>query len=170
MSLPMTYTDINETQCCAVPDTHGWDHKVVVFENKNFIRSHTVSFMYVPINMASVMTKLGQAAQAAQVTMPPNEVMTLSRDLSPWRAEHLYAVTSPVAGADNVTLSGEFASLVFEGPYGDAKIWMDGIRGYAKSLGRVTGDVYLFYTTCPKCAKHYGKNYVIALAKLEDPS
>ena len=167
MSLPMTYTDINETQCCAIPDISGWDHEVVVFENKNFIRSHTRSFMYVPMNMASVMTKLSQVVQAAQVSMPPNEAMILSHDLSPWRAEQLYAVTSPIEGADNVVLNGEFASMVFEGPYGDAKLWMEGIRGYAKSLGRVTGGVYFFYTTCPKCAKHYGKNYVIALAKVE---
>jgi hypothetical protein len=121
------------------------------------------------MNMASVMTKLSQVVQAAQVSMPPNEAMILSHDLSPWRAEQLYAVTSPIEGADNVVLNGEFASMVFEGPYGDAKLWMEGIRGYAKSLGRVTGGVYFFYTTCPKCAKHYGKNYVIALAKVEGP-
>ncbi|CAB4904838.1 MAG: hypothetical protein F2923_08705 [Actinobacteria bacterium] len=166
MSLPATYTDINETQCCAVPDIDQWDQKVVDFQNQQFMRLRTRSFMYVPLNMAGVMTKLQQEAQRAHVSMPPNQVMTLSRDLSPWQAEHLYAVTAPVPGADNVILDGEFASKVFEGPYGDAKVWMDGIRKYARSLGRVAGDVYFFYTTCPKCAKHYGKNYVIALTKL----
>lgn len=25
------------------------------------------------------------------------------------------------------------------------------------------GDVYFFYTTCPKCAKAYGKNYVVGI-------
>lgn len=170
MSLPMTYTDVNETQCCAVPDTDGWDHKVIEFENVNFIKLHTRSVMYVPINMASVMTEISQIAQAAHAAMPPNEALILSRDLSPWRSEQLYAVTVPVPGADNVTLDGEFASLVFEGPYGDAKVWMDGIRNYAKTLGRAVSDVYFFYTTCPKCAKHYGKNYVIALARLEGQS
>ncbi|MGD9980573.1 MAG: hydrolase [Hyphomonadaceae bacterium] len=28
--------------------------------------------------------------------------------------------------------------------------------------------IYLFYTTCPKCAKAYGKNYVVAVAQLEE--
>jgi hypothetical protein len=24
----------------------------------------------------------------------------------------------------------------------------------------------LFYATCPKCARHYGKNYVVGVAKV----
>jgi hypothetical protein len=26
--------------------------------------------------------------------------------------------------------------------------------------------MYFFYTTCPKCAKKYGKNYVVILAQI----
>jgi hypothetical protein len=26
--------------------------------------------------------------------------------------------------------------------------------------------LYFFYTTCPKCAQVYGKNYVVLLAKI----
>jgi len=26
--------------------------------------------------------------------------------------------------------------------------------------------MYFFYTTCPKCAKKYGKNYVVILAEV----
>ena len=26
---------------------------------------------------------------------------------------------------------------------------------------------YFYYTTCPKCAKVYGKNYVVAVAEVE---
>jgi hypothetical protein len=26
--------------------------------------------------------------------------------------------------------------------------------------------LYCYYTTCPKCAKKYGKNYVVLLAKV----
>jgi hypothetical protein len=31
---------------------------------------------------------------------------------------------------------------------------------------RALETLYFFYTTCPKCAKHYGKNYVVAVAKV----
>jgi NMD protein affecting ribosome stability and mRNA decay len=27
------------------------------------------------------------------------------------------------------------------------------------------GEMYFFYTTCPKCARKYGKNYVAILAQ-----
>jgi hypothetical protein len=34
-------------------------------------------------------------------------------------------------------------------------------RGCAK---RGESDVYFFFTTCPKCAKAYGRNYVVGVA------
>lgn len=163
-----TYSSVNETGCCAVPDIGGWDRKVVHFSDKPFIRQHTRSVFHVPLNMASVMTAIQRQAETAGATMPPEEAMVLSRDLSPFRAEHLYAVTEPVAGADNVTLSGDFAARVFEGAFSGAPAWHDEVRSYAVELGRTPTDVYFFYTTCPACAKHYGKNYVIALARLAE--
>jgi len=27
---------------------------------------------------------------------------------------------------------------------------------------------FFYYTTCPKCAKHYGKNYVVAFAEVQE--
>jgi hypothetical protein len=109
---------------------------------------------------------LQQMAEAAKVTMSPEEAMVLSRDLTPWRAEQLYAVSKEVEGADNVTLDGKFASIVFEGDYSKAKDWFDDMVEYALELGTKTDEIYFFYTTCPKCAEHYGKNYVVGLAKL----
>ena len=98
--------------------------------------------------------------------MPPKEVMILSRDISPWKAEQLYAVSKTVDGADNVTLSGKYLTKVFEGPYQNAKKWYDTLQDYAKSKGKTVEKTYFFYTTCPKCSKHYGKNYVIGLAQI----
>lgn len=66
-----------------------------------------------------------------------------------------------------MVLNGEYITKVFEGPYKDAKKWYDSIIEYAKSKDKKADIVYFFYTTCPKCAKHYGKNYVIALAGIK---
>ena len=33
------------------------------------------------------------------------------------------------------------------------------------AAGQKAGRAFLFYTTCPKCAKAYGKNYVIGLVE-----
>lgn len=167
MTLPNTYTEINDTGCCAVPSIADWDRKVVHFDGARFIRMHTRSLFFVPLNMAKVMAALEHAAEAAGATVPAERAMTLSRDLSPWRAEHLYAVSKAVDGVDNVVLSGDFASRVFEGPYSQAKQWRSELLNFARELGRVPRDIYFFYATCPKCAKEYGTNYVIGLALLE---
>lgn len=166
IAMPKTYTTTNETGCCALPNIDGWQRTVVEFDNRHFIRLFTRSMMFVPLNMDEIMTELQEIAEKAGVTMPPEETMTLSRDLTPWRAEHLYAVSKPVPDADNVVLDGKFASIVFEGDYMKAKEWFDDMVEYSLELGHKSDEIYFFYTTCPKCAEHYGKNYVVGLAKL----
>jgi hypothetical protein len=163
MKLPNTYTDKNETGCCPIPNIEGWRDQEINLDNMRFIRMYTRSFFFIPLNMGKVMTKIQKTADEAKATMPANQSMILSRDISPWRAEQLYAVSKPIDGADNVSLSGKFLTKVFEGPYQNAKKWYDSLIEFAKSKGKTPGDVYFFYTTCPKCAKHYGKNYTIGL-------
>lgn len=165
-TMPKTYTTVNETGCCAVPNIDDWQRTVVDFENRRFIRLHTRSMMFVPLNMDQIMTQLQQIAEAAEATMPPEEAMVLSRDLTPWRAEHLYAVSKAVPGADNVVLNGKFSSMVFEGDFSKVKGWFDEMVKYSIEVGHKSDEIYFFYTTCPKCAEHYGKNYVVGLAKL----
>ncbi len=166
MSLPKTYTNVNETGCCAVPNINDWDEKEVIFKNKLFIKMHTRSILYVPINMSKVMARIQQLATNADAQMPPQDAMILSRDLSPWKAEQLYAVSKPVDDAQNVTLSGTYITKVFEGPYQNAQKWYKSLLGLASSKGKTVQQTYFFYTTCPKCAKHYGKNYTIGLAQV----
>lgn len=163
MKLPKTYTNVNETGCCAVPNVSEWDKKEFTITDKQFIRMHTKSFLFMPLNMSKVMAAIQKTADDTGASMPPQDVMILSRDLSPWKAEQLYAVSKPVKGADNVKLSGSFLARVFEGPYKDAKRWHTSMQDYAKDKGKTVDKTYFFYTTCPKCAKHYGKNYVIGL-------
>jgi len=40
------------------------------------------------------------------------------------------------------------------------------MKDYVKSKGKKIKELYFYYTTCPKCAKHYGKNYVVAFAQV----
>lgn len=166
MNTPETYTDVNETGCCAVPNVSAWQDKEITMTDQSFIRMHTHSFFYMPLNMSSVMTKIQKTAEDAGATMPPKEAMILSRELSPWKAEQLYAVSKPIEGADNVTLSGTFLTKVFDGPFKDAQKWYNSLIEFAKTKDKKVENVYMFYTTCPKCAKHYGHNYVIAMAQV----
>jgi hypothetical protein len=166
MDLPNTYTNVNETGCCAIPNVEAWRDKVVTFEDKPFIRMQSSSIMFIPTNLGKVMTEIQEAAAKAHATPNAVQVMTLSRDLSPWKSEQLYAVTKAVDGAVNVSLDGMFATKVFEGDYKNAKDWHVVMTDYARQLGHEPKEIYMFYTTCPKCAKHYGKNYTIGFVKL----
>ena len=170
MTAPSTYTDTNETGCCAVPNLADWDRVVVEFDDQSFVRLHTRSVMHVPVDMSRVMAALDASARESGVAMPPERAMVLSRELSAWKAEQLYAVTAPVAGADNVRLDGRFACVAFEGPYRRVSTWMSEAREYARSQGEPGDETYVFYTTCPRCAKHYGSNNVIVLVPLSPSS
>jgi hypothetical protein len=38
------------------------------------------------------------------------------------------------------------------------------MKTYVESEGKELKNLYYFYTTCPACAKVYGKNYTVLLA------
>jgi hypothetical protein len=76
-------------------------------------------------------------------------------------------VSKPVAGADMVNVSGDFLTKVFEGPYANIRTWCDEMKRHVAQRGRTLDTLYFFYTTCPKCAKYYGKNYVVGVAKVK---
>lgn len=147
----------NPTNCCPRFNPKDWDGKTFEFKNKHFVRMTTISFFYMPLNMSSIMTKAWTAITAAGADSKDEFVM-LSYDISPWKCEHLLSVTKKVPGQENVKLTGKFMARVFEGPYKDAPNWIKAMNTSKK--------VYLYYTTCPKCQKVYGKNYVVALAQV----
>ena len=77
------------------------------------------------------------------------------------------AVAAEVPGAEMIHLSGDFLTKVFEGPYRDAPKWCAAMSEYVARNGGASGTQYFFYTTCPRCAKHYGKNYVVGVAAFQ---
>ncbi len=83
-----------------------------------------------------------------------------------WGADVYISVSKAIPGAEMATISGTFLTKVFEGPYKDAGKWASQMRDYVKSKTRDLKKLYFFYTTCPKCAKFYGKNYTVLLAQV----
>jgi hypothetical protein len=158
--------DTRETGCCPRFDPTGWDDAEFEFRDRLFVRSTTVNFMHIPLNMGSMMRKTWQKIQGAR-SAPSDEYLVLSTDPSPWRGEHYFAVTKNVPAAQNVTLSGTFLTKVFEGPYRDAGKWAEEMKQLVSREGKHLRKLYFFYTTCPRCAKHFGKNYVVAFAEVD---
>lgn len=147
----------NPTGCCPEFDPSAWDGQTFTFTNKPFVRFTVRSFLYLPLNMGSMITKVMRSVEAAGATDQAEHLM-LSYDLSPWQSEHYLAVTRQVAGLENIKLTGKFRAKVFEGPFQDAPKWIKAMNTQEK--------VYLSYTMCPKCSKFYGHNYVVALVKV----
>jgi hypothetical protein len=65
------------------------------------------------------------------------------------------------------TISGTFLTKVFEGPYQNAGKWAQEMIKFVESRGQTFKKLYFSYTTCPKCAKAYGKNYVVLFAQIK---
>jgi len=53
------------------------------------------------------------------------------------------------------------------GAYKNAPKWEKEMEIFVKSKGKHVKKTYFFYTTCPKCAKYYGKNYMVAISEFE---
>lgn len=153
------------TGCCPRFDPTGWDEQELVFQDKLFVRASTVSLFHVPLNMGRVFSRTWSAIEASGQT-DPEGFLVLSHDESPWHAEHLFAVDHEVPGAETIRLTGTFLTKVFEGPFSQARRWCDEMAAYVEKKGKRLETLYFFYTTCPRCAKAYGKNWVVALARV----
>lgn len=155
----------NETGCCPRFYPEPWDEQALHFENKPFLKATTVSLFHIPLNMGSMFVRTQEAIK--KVHAEPTGFLVLSRDLSAWGAEHLFAVSADVPGTEMVYLSGDFLTKVFEGPYRNAPKWCAAMSEHVEKKGYAPGTQYFFYTTCPRCAKHYGKNYVVGVAAVQ---
>ena len=163
-ALPHFDDSDNTTGCCPRFNPEGWDGQELHFKDKPFIRATTKNAMHIPLNMGAVFARVQNHLQDAGA-YDPDGFIVLSRDLSPWQAEHLFSVSRPVPGEEATTLTGDFVTKVFEGPYRDAKHWYREMAALAHERGAATEEIYFFYTTCPKCAKAYGRNYVVGVAR-----
>lgn len=154
-----------EEECCPKFDPEPWDGKVIKWDNKKFIKDKVLTLFYMPINFGGVMKKLDRKIRKAGATIP--DYLALSDHTSKWNMDIYLAVDKEIPDAENVTLSGKFLSKVYEGPFKDTKKWSADFEAYAKEQGHELGKWYMWYTTCPKCAKKYGKNYVVIIAEIE---
>jgi hypothetical protein len=107
------------------------------------------------------MAKIDAAGAAAA------EPLMLADARSPWASDLYIAVSGHVADAAMAAISGTFLTDVFDGPFRDARTWVETMKGRVAARGRRLRRILLGYTTCPACAKAYGHNYVIVFAEVD---
>jgi hypothetical protein len=156
---------MTDTGCCPRFESGPWDEKVIRWENKRFIKDNVLTFFFMPLNFGGVMKKLNEKVEKSGAKTP--DWLCLADHTSKWNMDVYLAVDKDVPGAENVALSGKFLSKVYEGPFKDTGKWCKDFEEYAKKQGYAVKKWFMWYTTCPKCAKAYGKNYVVVVGQVE---
>ena len=159
----MGQQDPNE--CCPRFDPEPWDETEFSWEEKSFVKDRVTSLFHIPLNFGAVMRRCVSAIEAADAKS--ESMVVLSDESSLWGADVYVEVDRDVPGTQMATISGSFHSKVFEGPYGNMRRWIGEMKSFVENKGRAIDKLYFYYTTCPKCAKKYGKNYVVLLALLQ---
>ncbi|VVB75047.1 Uncharacterised protein [Candidatus Tiddalikarchaeum anstoanum] len=159
-------TNKEEAECCPKLDTKKWDNKKIVWKNKLFIQDTAVQLFHMPLNFGPVVARMFAKLTKAGADPKPEDFLLLSYDPSPWKAEIYMNATKNVPGAANVRLSGTFLTKVFDGPYNVVPEWIKKMDEYVKDKKETVKKYYLYFTTCPKCAKKYGHNYAIVFAQI----
>ncbi len=161
----MTTQNKNDSTCCPKFDPLPWDDKTFEWTDKKFIRESVFTFFYIPMNFSHVMKKLNEQVTKAGAEIP--DWLCLSDHTSRWNMDLYLAVDRVIAGAENLTLTGTFYCKVYEGPFKDTEKWIKEFEAIVKSKGYKQKKLFMWYTTCPKCAKKYGSNHVVLLSQVE---
>ncbi len=157
----------NSQPCCPKFDPKPWENTQHLWKDKLFIKGHVAQIFHIPLNMNSVMSKLWKQIEKEKASPDTSDFLMLAYDPSPWESELYMSVTKEIENAENSKISGTFISKVFDGPYNAVPKWIEEFDEYLKKDEKIAKKYYFYYTTCPKCAKEYGHNYVVAFAQVE---
>lgn len=155
---------IKPTGCCDPFDPEPWQEKEITWKDKMLVKDHITSFMHIPLNMGKKVIKNMELIEKAKAKAEYQLMLTDEKSL--WGADIYIDVSKDVPGAQMTTLSGTFLTKVYEGPYQNAGKWAKEMKEYVENKGKKIMKLYFSYTTCPKCAKAYGKNYVVLFAQV----
>lgn len=153
----------NQT-CCPEFDPTLWDEKEFEWKDKKFIKDKVFTLFYMPMNFGTVVKRMMNKIEKAGAKAI--DWMGLSDHTSKWNMDLYVAVDKEIPGSANTTLSGKYFSKVYEGPFKDTGKWCEDYKTRVKNKKMNIDKWYMWYTTCPKCAKKYGKNYTVIIAKI----
>jgi len=150
--------------CCPPFNPEPWDEKEFTWEEKLFVKDRVFSFLHIPLNFGAAMRRNMGPIEAAGAFS--ENMIVLTDENSLWGCDLYIDVPKEVPGLKMATISGAFLSKVFEGPYGSMQKWIEEMKAHVASKGKSVKKFYFYYTTCPKCVKKYGKNYVVIIAQV----
>lgn len=160
----MAEQTIKSTGCCEPFNPEPWQDKEIVWHDKLFAKDRVANFLHIPLNFGQTVVKNMALIEKANAKAPYQ--LMLTDEVSPWGSDIYIDVAKDVPGAHMATISGTFLTKVFEGPFQNVGKWAGEMKEYVKGKNKELKKLYFSYTTCPKCAKAYGKNYVVLFAQI----
>lgn len=154
------------TECCPRFNPEPWDEKLITFENKLFIKDHVISMFHIPLNYGAVMARNDKKVKNTKASTDSRIILTDENSL--WGADIYFEVSRELPDTNIVKIPGTFLSKVFEGNYSQIKRWIRDMDIFVRKNNKHMNKLYFYYTTCPKCAIKYGKNYVVLLAQISN--
>ncbi len=155
-----------EVECCPKFDPQPWEGKEVIWHDKLFVRDTVPQLFHIPLpgSFGKAVTRMWKKIEASGAKPENSDFLMLTSETSQWKGEIYINVTGEVPDAENVRLSGTYLTKVFDGGYNDVPKWIKEMERYVFEKGESVKNYYLYYTTCPKCAKKYGHNYTVVFA------
>ena len=156
---------MSETQeCCPRFDPTPWEERILEWKNKRFVKARVRSFLRIPLNFGTVLARTQKKIQTAGAET--DDPVILSDENSLWGSDLYVPVSQTLPKAKMVELSGTFLAQVYSGPYRNIPLWVKDLNYRVLARGKRIRKIYFYYTTCPVCAKKYGKNYVVLFAEI----
>ena len=155
-------------ECCPQFDPQPWDKVTHEWKDKPFITETIPQFLHMPLPWMykRTLTRMWERAKGLGIAPDIKDFLLLAYDPSPWKSELYLAVTREAPGADVIKMTGTYVSKVFDGPYSGVPKYITEMEGYLKTLAKKSKKYYFYFTTCPKCAKKFGHNYIIAVSEI----
>lgn len=163
----MTTADKSRT-CCPKFDPTLWQEQEVTWRDKLFVKDSVPQIFHTPLPsmFGRTVGRMWAQIEAAGAAPETKDFLMLASDPSPWKSELHINVTKEVEGMENVHLSVTFLTKVFDGSFSQIRQWLKEMDEYVKGKGHRVLKYFVYYTTCPKCAKKYGHNYVVFFAQI----
>jgi hypothetical protein len=157
-----------QDECCKLFNPCKWDEQEHEWRDKQFIKSSLPQFFHFPLpgTYGKTIGKLWKMAEETNAAPPMEDFLLLAYDPSPWKSDIYLNVIKDVPGADNVRLSGKFISKVFDGPFNKVPQYIRDMDIYLANRHMLALKYYIYFASCPKCAKKYGHNYIVAFAEV----
>jgi len=158
----------SSSECCPKVDPLLWQDKEFIWKDKLFIKDTVPQLFHMPVpgTFGKTVSRMWEKIENSQAKTDTKDFIMLSTESSPWKGEIYINTTKEVPNADNVKLSGTFLTKVFDGRYNDVPKWLKEMDPYVAGKGKTVKNYYFYYTTCPKCARKYGHNYVVCFAEV----